>query len=140
MISTNYLVFLTIALMVMLTVLLPNFSYRVNKTTELQEMKKVLDDMEEQIGQAEAACFTAAEELCILQYTMRDEETNTRDFLSCRKNLDVLPSTPVLPCTQRIRKIRKKSISFDKSTSTIELYRRKLPPSRRSQQSHLGLK
>ncbi|XP_038212098.1 uncharacterized protein LOC119832508 [Zerene cesonia] len=80
MISTNYIVFVTIALMVILTVLLPNFSYRLNKTTELQEIKKVLDEMEGQIEQAEAACFTAAEELCILQYTMRDEETNTIFF------------------------------------------------------------
>ncbi|CAK1547327.1 unnamed protein product [Leptosia nina] len=70
--SSNSFIVLTTTLIIFFTFLLPDFSERIDKSTELKEMKKVLDKITDEITQAEKACFTAAEELCNLHYVLQD--------------------------------------------------------------------
>ncbi|XP_047529778.1 uncharacterized protein LOC125065962 isoform X1 [Vanessa atalanta] len=65
----------TFAVVIVLIFLLPVTN--THKTNELNEMKKVLDLMTEEVTRAEVACLVAAEDLCSLRCSIRDEETET---------------------------------------------------------------
>ncbi|XP_037293850.1 uncharacterized protein LOC115443618 isoform X1 [Manduca sexta] len=73
----NYLAIATIFAVVALSFIIPDISKRIHATTELGDMKKVLDLMSTEVRLAEVACLTDVNDICNLHSTMQDDGTET---------------------------------------------------------------
>ncbi|XP_047529780.1 uncharacterized protein LOC125065962 isoform X3 [Vanessa atalanta] len=112
----------TFAVVIVLIFLLPVTN--THKTNELNEMKKVLDLMTEEVTRAEVACLVAAEDLCSLRCSIRDEETETSFRRQRRYETCQFLQAPDYSRSDRSPfKLKRKSVSFAVSSPSIETSR-----------------
>ncbi|XP_060802867.1 uncharacterized protein LOC106141042 [Amyelois transitella] len=83
-----YLIFGTIFFVLVMGFVLPDSALKINTGKELRSMKKMVNMMYNEVNRAEAACLTAADNLCHLQCSMQDGSTETpttklRDLSVC---------------------------------------------------------
>ncbi|XP_028177722.1 uncharacterized protein LOC114365370 isoform X1 [Ostrinia furnacalis] len=94
MMNGNYLALATVIAVVLLSFLIPDISQKIHATSELKNMKKVLNLMTNEVSRAEVACLTAADEICYLHCSMHDGATETSRNV---KDLSVCTSHCIRP-------------------------------------------
>ncbi|XP_073944798.1 uncharacterized protein isoform X1 [Choristoneura fumiferana] len=95
----NYLTIISLLIVLVLSYLIPDITSKIQATKELNSMKKVLDLVATEVGRAEAACLTVANDVCYLRCSMKDNTTetskNTRDLSVCTSCVRTTQSEPV---------------------------------------------
>ncbi|XP_028177723.1 uncharacterized protein LOC114365370 isoform X2 [Ostrinia furnacalis] len=130
MMNGNYLALATVIAVVLLSFLIPDISQKIHATSELKNMKKVLNLMTNEVSRAEVACLTAADEICYLHCSMHDGATETVSISpETLKTCQSAPATASDPPCPSPYKSKGRLVSSEEYSTPTETHPTKKSPS-----------